>query len=410
MGSGSGARGCRATGGHTTIAPLRLSRDTAMAEFVSCDTPLARRASRVLLLVAALLLSSCSHPPPVTGCAAAGGLTPVCGLTNPEDLELLPDGRSLLISQMGAMDGARPGALAFFDTGSGILTRLPDVTQPATENWGSTGCNTPPGNAFSPHGIDMRERPDGRRELLVVNHGGRESVELFEVLGSAGNWQLAWRGCVLPPAGTYMNDVAGLADGDFLISHMFPRDAWTVGGMNLYLLRGMLGFDTGVVFRCTRNAGCSAVPGTAAPFPNGIQVDATGTTLFLNAYLAGEVRKISLADGRLLGTARIRAPDNSQWNPDGTLLVASQTASPFEMSACFEVRSGACAAAFDIVELDPATMSTRTILSHAGAPMGAATVAQRVGNTLYIGTFAGDRMVYAELPAETLRPPAPRSP
>lgn len=410
MGSGWDPRGCRATGGHTTIAPLRLSRDTPMAEFASRAAPLPRVAACLLSICAGLLLTSCGYAPPVTGCAAAGGLTPVCGLTNPEDLELLPDGRTLLISQMGAMDGARPGALALFDTGSGILTRLPEVTQPATENWGSAGCDTPPGNAFSPHGIDLRDRPDGRHEVLVVNHGGRESVEVFEVLGGTGHWQLVWRGCVLPPEGSYMNDVAALPDGDFLVSHMFPRDAWTVGGMNLYLLRGMLGLDTGVVFRCSRNADCNALPGTAAPFPNGIQVDRTGSTLFLNAYLAGEVRKISVADGRLLGTARIKAPDNSQWEAGGKLLVASQTASPFEMRACFDVKSGACAAAFDIVELDPATMSTRTILSHAGAPMGAATVAQRVGDTLYIGTFAGDRLVYAQSPAATLTPPAPRHP
>ncbi len=379
-----------------------------MAEFPRITTPLTHG---LLVLAAILGLPGCGAAPPVTGCVATPGLTPVCGFTNPEDIELLPDDHTLLISQMGAMDGARPGSLALFDTAGGIITRMPQFTEPAAENWGAPNCATPPGNAFSPHGIDLRVRPDGRREVLVVNHGGRESIEFFELLGEAGTWRIAWRGCALPPPGSYLNDVAALPDGEFLVSHMFPRDAWTFGGINFYILRGILGFDTGVVLRCTRGGDCAAVPGSAAPFPNGIQVDAPGKSLFLNAYLAGEVRKISLQDGRLLGTADVKGPDNSQWTADGMLLVASQTASVGEMGACFEVRNGACAAAYEIVELNPETMARRTLLVHSGgAPMGAATVAQRVGDLLYIGTFAGDRIVRAELPAAALKPPAPRNP
>jgi hypothetical protein len=129
-----------------------------------------------------------------------------------------------------------------------------------------------------------------------------------------------------------------------------------------------------------------------------VQVDAAGTTLYLDAYLAGEVRKIALADGRLLGTARIAAPDNSQWDAAGRLLVASHTASRLQMRGCFGIRSGACGAAFEIVELDPATMQTRTLLQHEGAPMGAATVAQQVGDALYLGSFTGDRIVRTPMP------------
>jgi hypothetical protein len=68
------------------------------------------------------------------------------------------------------------------------------------------------------------------------------------------------------------------------------------------------------------------------------------------------------------------------------------------------VRNGACAAAFEIIELDPATMSTRRLLAHKGAPMGAATVAQRVGDALYIGSFAGDRLLRVEPSQAALTP------
>ena len=43
-------------------------------------------------------------------------------------------------------------------------------------------------------------------QLYVVNHGGRESIEMFELLRVGGTWELAWHGCVVS-ADPY-NDVA----------------------------------------------------------------------------------------------------------------------------------------------------------------------------------------------------------
>ena len=62
------------------------------------------------------------------------------------------------------------------------------------------------------------------------------------------------------------------------------------------------------------------------PFPNGIQASRDGKALFVNAYIAGEVRKIGFPGGELLGKASVKGPDNSQWDAEGRLLVASHTA------------------------------------------------------------------------------------
>jgi hypothetical protein len=353
----------------------------------------------LLLCTMCLVLCACERQRmQVEGCASAGELVPLCGFFHPEDLELLPDGTTLLISQMGAMDGSTPGSLALFDTAAGTITRLPQFSEAATTLWGTASCTTPPGAAFSPHGIDLVKRADGAWQLLAVNHGGRESVELFELLQNDRTFALQWRGCVLPPPGTYMNDVAAIPGQEaFVVSHMFARDAPVVAGLNVYMLKGMLGLDTGYALRCDAQ-GCTRLAGTDAPFPNGVQVDATGSILFLNAYMADEVRKIALADGRLLGTAQVKAPDNSQWNAAGKLLVASHTASALDMQTCFGITEGACAAAFEIVEIDPGSMQTRSVFAHSGPPMGAATVAQQVGDMLYLGSFSGDRILQLPYP------------
>lgn len=46
----------------------------------------------------------------LTGCDPVGGSHPLCGFQNPDDLALLPDGSSVLVSEYGAM-GARPGRI-----------------------------------------------------------------------------------------------------------------------------------------------------------------------------------------------------------------------------------------------------------------------------------------------------------
>jgi hypothetical protein len=40
-------------------------------------------------------------------------------------------------------------------------------------------------------------------------------------------------------------------------------------------------------------------------------------------------------------------------------------------------------------------METEVLLHHAGPPMGAATVALDLGDSLLLGTFSGDRVLWA---------------
>jgi hypothetical protein len=357
-----------------------------------------RRITSLPLLALLASLSGCGSPAaPIDSCVAVGELVPLCEFSKPEDLALLPDGRTLLISQMGTMDGSEPGSFALLDTRTETITRLPLFTEGSDILWGDPGCQEPPGAAFSPHGIDLGQRPDGSWQVLAVNHGGRESVEWFEVIEDDGDYALVWRGCAIPPHDSYMNDVAALPGGGFVATHMFPRSSPSLGPFSLALLKGMLGFDTGHVLHWD-GARFHRAAGTDAPFPNGIQVSRDGKHLFINAYLSGEVLKVEFPSGKLSGSARIKGPDNSQWDAEGRLLIASHSGSIDSMSSCFSITHGACGAPFTIVALDPQTMQGSELFSHGGAPMGAATVAQQVGDYLYLGSFAGDRILRMPMP------------
>lgn len=338
------------------------------------------------------LLAACSAPEPIiTTCEAGSGIEPHCGFQNPEDLALLPDGRTIVASQFGVMDGSKPGNLAVFDVDQpqphvafrGANAKADDAT------WGDPACPGPPDPAFAPHGIDLERRSDGRLQLLVVNHGGREAVEFFEVEADGLATTLTWRGCAVAPDDHYLNDVVHTPEDGFLATHMMSKQ-----GEATELLKGLLfGSDIGWVVEWVPEAGWTKVAGTDAPFPNGLELAADGRHVYVNVYLAGEVRKIDRKTGELVATALVSQPDNVVWSTDGsTLLVASHLGGVRDAQTCMEVSEGSCGMRFEIVALEPTDMTRSTLLEHAGAPMGAATVALQVGDDLWLGTFAGDRV------------------
>ncbi len=357
-----------------------------------------------------VLVSACgSDLAPITDCQATGDITPICLFTNPEDIEALPDGKSLLISQMGSMEGGEPGNLVLFDTTNNQVSTLFPLSETTNSNsniqWGASDCPGKPGTEFSPHGTSLRQRHDGRWQLAVVNHGERETVELFELLNANGQYHLHWRGCVEPESGIFMNDVAILRDGGFIASHMFDKHAGTLFGLNRDMWKALLGSDTGYVFEWqpegNDNPGYRIIEGSRGPFINGIEISADDSTVYANVYLGDEVRKIDRLSGKVLGSAAISQSDNLAWSEGGALLAASHTGDQLDQQACMKQHGTTCAFEFTIFRIDTDTMNAEAVFRHEGAPMGAATVARHLGDYLYMGSFTGDRIIkvpYSEAP------------
>jgi hypothetical protein len=346
-----------------------------------------------------VLLGACGGAPAITTCEAGAGLTPDCRYQNPEDLAVSPLGNFLLISQMGGMDGERPGNLVSFEPASGAIRVLyphAEAHHPVA-GWGDAACRPP--TVFAPHGIHLERLDNGADALYVINHGGRESVEMFEVLEFGTEIELLWRGCVVAPDHGYFNDLVVLRNGDFWASQMFPRNAnliWTS-------LRMMfLGHTLGYAYHWSPERGFQALPGTETKFANGIEKSADERTVFLNSYFGGEVIKVDVATGERLGSTPVPAPDNLSWSPTGELLVAGHLGTIRETLACADLPEGSCGFGFQIVAVDPATMVGRLLLEHGGPPMGAVTVAVPFGDSVYLGTFAGDRI--AQVDASILAP------
>ena len=139
---------------------------------------------KLLLAVLVMVLGACADDEiHISGCEPVGDIRPVCGMQSPEDIAALDDGRHLLLAHFGGMhDGT--GSLSLFDTQTDQVTPLfPPVdgsVDTAAASWGDADCGPPLLDKFSPHGTHLHQLSDGRWRYLVVNHGGRETIEMFE--------------------------------------------------------------------------------------------------------------------------------------------------------------------------------------------------------------------------------------
>jgi len=333
-----------------------------------------------------LLVAGCGESPtPVLGCEPGADITPDCRFQNPEDLAPVANG--FLVSQMSKPDSA--GSLVYYNVDNAeIFTLFPSsAVRPEGTAWGDPACTHPDEAQFAPHGIDLDRRADGGLALYVVNHGGRESIEMFDVSDGNGVVTTRWRGCVVGPDGANFNDVVGLADGGFWTTQMFSE------GGTWAMLKGIVfGSKSGWVYAWHPSGGWSKLPGTESAFPNGLEKAPDESAVYVNSYFADTVTKFDAATGENLGSADVESPDNVTWSSNGRLLVASHTDSFTELMACGSLTEGSCGYAFEVVSVDPETMQILPVLAHRGAPMGAATVAAERDGWLYLGTFAGDRI------------------
>jgi hypothetical protein len=312
----------------------------------------------------------------------------VCGIEAVEDLVQLGDSRWLLGSGLGRPN--RPGTLVRIDTAA----KQADVIFPvagarlAHDARRFADCAAPPDvTKFNAHGITLR--PRGReQELLVVNHGGREAIEFFDVALEGGKPALTWRGCVMMPADTSVNSLDSLPDGGFIATHFYSPSK---GGIGAVFMREI----TGGLLEWHPGGKVAEIPGTLLSGANGIAISQGGKVIHVAAWGTRDLVRFERGATLTKRTVALDfAADNLRWTREGKLLLAGQ-----KFSARRE--GPATLDGWTVAEADPDTLAVKKIREVDGsAPFQGVSSALEVGNDIWVGPFRGDRVAWFPKPRQ----------
>lgn len=335
---------------------------------------------------------------PAPDCAPDPQLSYVCGPVKPEDLQAVPGTPWLIAS------GFAPGAgLKLVDArdGSSRPWFRANPMQLAPDRRSYPQCPGPlDPQLFNARGLSLRQAAPGRWRLLVVNHGGRESIEAFDVTARGkGAPILSWRGCLPMPAGQVGNAVASFADGTVLVT-VLTRPGTTIGDF-------VQGHITGGVWRWRPGeAAFMLLPGTELPGNNGIAVDPDQRHFHVIAFGWHSAVTYDRRDTRE-PVARTLAPgfmpDNIHWN-GGHLLLAGMVLDEPACGGLRKVVNGIadpmlCHRGWAVGELNWRKRKIEIVAKGPPQPsfngLSAAAIAE---GRLWLGSFQSNRIAWLPLP------------
>ena len=316
-------------------------------------------------------------------CTPQHGINFICGMVNVEDMLPVDGGKSVVAGSY------KDGSVGFYLIDTATKTAKVVALSVAAKPDPLYDCpGAPDLTKLSTHGLDVRPGRNGAAVLYAINHGGRESVEVFNLDARKGSAE--WVGCVVAPEGTSANSVVGLPDRSIVFTKLFDtreRGAGMATGISP-VLQGKI---TGLVYHWVPGKGISVVPGSELSGDNGLLASPNGKTLYINAYGTKEIWRGPL-DGRgQKASAKVEFnPDNLRWAPDGTIFVTGQFLNPANLAGPND---------WGVARLNPETMFVSTIITAPGMKeFDNATTAVVAGNTLWLGTFKGDRIAYMPAP------------
>lgn len=324
-------------------------------------------------------------------CGSGEDIEYICGVENAEDLLRIPKTSWVITSSMGD-ESWQGGGLYQININNGDVHKIsPLYSNTDFPRKPNTKCPGPPEeHLFSAHGISLREGSDGNHRLLVVNHGGRESIEFFDVDVLQEKPVYTWSGCALLPEGAFGNSVAALPSQGFLITSILNRyDKAAVEKLKTAQ-------TTGSAYEWNPKAGWAVVPNSTLSGNNGITVSDDGRWIFI----AGWSEKTLVRLSKKLNKERQRKtvyldflPDNINWTSRGTLLVTGQNSSVEDVLRCNDSSESVCSLDYVVAEVNPQDLKILNLIRRRGGrQFGGATSAIEIGEELWVGTFRGNRI------------------
>jgi hypothetical protein len=352
------------------------------------------------VFAATLLLPSMAfaEAPAQVVCPAQDGLSFLCGAIKPEDMKRIPGTHYIVTSGFSAGSGLK---LVDTRTHSYTFWYKGEADQIANDEKGTSDCASPPDPAlFNARGLSLRKTGHRTARLHVVNHGGREAIEVFDIIARRGNAapKLIWRRCLLMPAGHVGNAVATYRDGTVLVS-VLTRPGSTITDFEL-------GRKTGGIFERARgDSTFRMIPGSDLPGNNGLETARDDSGFYAVAFglraIAWFRRGADTGPDQIIPTPGFM-PDNVHW--DGHRLLAAGMNS--DEPACGGTRqivngiadTMLCPRGWKVAELQPKSGRFRLVAEgKRSSAFNGVSQAVLMGKTLWLGSYQADRIAFTRL-------------
>ena len=308
---------------------------------------------------------SSSYPPQKAECESNTEVLFVCGVINPEDLYQIPE-TNWVIATGRISDSAGPIYAVNIETHQVEEIYPHNSALPEFDQRTYQECPGPI-LTFQPHGVTLREGPNGKHILYVVGHGTREAVEVFNLSVVRGDIPvLSWTGCVPSPEGTRrINSITALPGGSL----------------------GATNFDTsgGQIWEWHPSTDWIEVPGSSMMGPNGLVSSEDGEWFYVGGW----------SDRALVRISRGKTPvdveiipvgfnvDNVRWGIDGRVIAAGHITRCPDGQECDT-------SAVRVAKVDPENFEVEQLLDYDGNDffeMG--TVAIDVKEEIWVGGIYG---------------------
>lgn len=309
----------------------------------------------------------------------------ICGMKNVEDMVSIPQSTWIIGSGYGD-ETPSSGGLYLINSSDNSWTKL-DINLPPdlVAQKPFSDCPSPPDQSlFSIHGLSLAKNSDDTYTLYAVNHGGRESVEVFNITTPDKRPEISWAGCISAPDSAHPNSVAALPDGGIVMTSM--GDTATEEGMNKLIE----GEKTGAVYEWQPNTGWSLLPNSALPGNNGIEVSDDGQWLYVAGWADSSLtrmpRNLSLGDSQTISLDFLA--DNIRRTRNGSFAVTGQNATVAEVVDCAGKEANSCLLDYKSVTVDPVTLDVTPLYTGTATPsFGAASTTLDMGEALWLGSF-----------------------
>ena len=331
-------------------------------------------------------------------CSSGSQIGYVRGVANAEDLVAIPGSKWIVAG--GLDEPGRVGRLTLIDREAKVARLLFSGESPVSSDQreGDPKCpgRLTPGK-FGAHGINLRQTAPGKGTLYVINHTGREAVELFALDWSGKDPTAVWTGCIPLPAGVLSNGVAVLPDGGIAVTFMnapefFDRPAGRTNP-EVWMPKFVAGETTGYVAIWHVGRGWQRLANSEGSVPNGIEASPNGKAIYVALWRNREIRRVPLGGGAVKTVKLAFMPDNLRWGDDGQLWIAGAAGAAKDYFACAAKRP--CLNPFRVASLDPATMAVQVLsIAETRPTFGDATAAVKLDGEVWIGSNPTDKVAY----------------